>query len=32
LYSILLIMDFSWIVSASGCRLVKPKHLNLGVS
>jgi hypothetical protein len=32
LYSLLLIVNFSWIVSASGCRLVKPNHLNLGVS
>jgi len=27
----LLIVDFLWVVSASGCRLVKPNHLNLGV-
>jgi hypothetical protein len=27
----LLIVKFSWIVSASGCRLVKLNHLNLGV-
>jgi hypothetical protein len=24
-------MNFSWIVLASGCKLVKPNHLNLGV-
>jgi hypothetical protein len=27
----LLIVDFSWIISASGCKLVRPNHLNLGV-
>jgi hypothetical protein len=32
LYSIFLIVNFSWIVSASGCRLAKPNHLNFGVS
>jgi hypothetical protein len=31
LYSILLLVNFSWIVSANGCRLVKPNHLNLAV-
>jgi len=28
----LLIVNFSWIVFTSGCRLVKPNHLNLDVS
>jgi hypothetical protein len=32
LYSIILLVDFSWIVSTSRCRLVRPNHLNLGVS
>ena len=27
----LLIVDFLWVVSTSGCRLVKPNHLNLCV-
>jgi hypothetical protein len=27
----LLIVNFSWIVSASGCRHILPNHLNLGV-
>jgi hypothetical protein len=31
LYSTLLIVNFSWIVSASGCRHILPNHLNLGV-
>jgi hypothetical protein len=28
----ILIVKFYWIVSSSRCRLVKPNHLNLGVS
>jgi hypothetical protein len=31
LYSTLLLVNFSWIVSASGCRHILPNHLNLGV-
>jgi hypothetical protein len=27
----ILIVNFSWIVSASGCRHILPNHLNLGV-
>jgi hypothetical protein len=27
----LLLVNFSWIVSASGCRHILPNHLNLGV-
>jgi hypothetical protein len=27
----LLLVNFSWIVSASGCRHIGPNHLNLGV-
>jgi hypothetical protein len=26
-----LLVNFSWIVSASGCRHILPNHLNLGV-
>jgi hypothetical protein len=27
----ILLVNFSWIVSASGCRHILPNHLNLGV-
>jgi hypothetical protein len=30
-YTHLLIVDFLGVVSSSGCRLVKPNHLNLDV-
>ena len=31
LYSTLLLVNFSWIVSANGCKLVGPDHLNFGI-
>ena len=31
LYCTLLLLNFSWIVSASKCRLVEPNYLNLDV-